>query len=217
MHKSLLTLFLLTATLLLSACGNPASKGDTQARLGYLAMNQRQFETARDHFETALSLGVQREPLSQVHTALGNALTELDRFEEAVEQHEKALEQEPRYHEAWVNLGVTYRLMGEFDQAESCYLKALEIQPEYPELHASLGALYLYKDDPEKALVHLKKSIELDDRIPVTWSNLAVVQAALGQHEQAENSFVKAVSLGYHNGPAVKKLLQEYRDADGAN
>jgi tetratricopeptide (TPR) repeat protein len=118
-------------------------RGDRAADRGIALYQQRDYEAALRALDTALSAGVFRYPLEQLYTIRGNMLNELNRFEEAVSAHRKALEINPQLHEAWVNLGIVYRLMGDYEHAEICYLRALEIAPNYAELHASVGALYI--------------------------------------------------------------------------
>ncbi|MEM9163276.1 MAG: tetratricopeptide repeat protein, partial [Cyanobacteria bacterium P01_F01_bin.4] len=117
------------------------ASGDEHLEAGAVAYDEGNLAEAATQVEAALKLGVTDYDLDQAHTILGNIYTDLDRYEDAIAQHQKALALNKQNHEAWVNLGVTYRLLGNYPEAENAYQKALALNPDYPELHASLGAL----------------------------------------------------------------------------
>ncbi|HEV8265730.1 MAG TPA: tetratricopeptide repeat protein [Gemmatimonadales bacterium] len=186
-------------------------RGDRAAERGIALYHQRDYQAAVGALDTALAAGVSRYPLEQVYTILGNTLNELNRFEEAVSAHRKALEINPTFHEAWVNLGIVYRLKGDYEQAEICYLRALEIAPNYAELHASLGALYIFKDEAHKAVSSLERAIQLDRQLPVAHANLAIAYAMTGKFDAAESALRRAIVLGYRNGPKVRERIDALR------
>ena len=206
---------LIAATLTICAPGRPAfgqargspGRGDGAASRGIALYEQRQYEAAAVALDTAIAGGVSKYSLEQVYTILGNTLNELNRFEEAIAAHRKAIDINPRFHEAWVNLGVVYRLRGDYEQAEACYLKALAIAPNYAQLHASLGALYIFKDEPAKAVPSLERAIALDQQLPVAHANLAIAYAMAGKFDEAESALRRAIVLGYRNGPTVRARI----------
>ena len=188
------------------AGGSPGI-GDGAAGRGIALYELRHYEAALLALDTAIAGGVSKYPLEQVYTILGNTLNELNRFEEAIAAHRKAIDINPQYHEAWVNLGIVYRLKGDYEQAEACYLKALVIAPNYAQLHASIGALYVFKDEPDKAVSSLERAIALDQQLPVAHANLAIAYAMAGKFDRAESELRRAIVLGYRNGPTVRARI----------
>ena len=182
-------------------------RGDRLADRGIALFEQRDYQAALLALDSALAAGVSRHPLEHVYTIRGNALNELNRFDEAIAAHRKAVEINPQFHEAWVNLGVVYRLQGDYDQAEACYLKALAIEPNYAVLHASLGALYIFKDEPAKGISSLERAVALDRQLPLAHANLAIAYATTGRFDEAESELRRAVVLGYRNGPLVRERI----------
>ena len=189
--------------------------GDRDARRGYRLLLDRKFKNAASALEKALEKGLQKEKAEIVHTCLGNAYNELDRFEEAIAQHKKALDVNPKFHKAWVNLGICHRLTGKFDEAEKCYKKALELKPDYAELWASMGALYIHQGKYDEAVKVLRKSVSLDKNVAVAWSNLSLALASVGDFDEADKCLKKAVVLGYRNGPLVQKRINALRSMSG--
>jgi Flp pilus assembly protein TadD len=170
-------------------------------------MLKRDFARAAEFFERAIEEGLRGDSLAEAHTALGNALSELGRLDEARKEHEQALEIDPNQHQAWVNLGVVHRLQGDLDEAERCYREALRIAPEYAELHASLGALHIFRDEPERAIDALRHSISLNPQLPIAHANLAMALAMVGDFPGAESTLRHAVVLGYPNAAAVRERI----------
>jgi tetratricopeptide (TPR) repeat protein len=218
MSRNLIALQI-AATLTICVASEPAlgqaprgqGKGDRAADRGIALYNDGDYHAAALALDSALAAGLSKYPREQIYTILGNSLNELDRFDEAIGAHRKAIAINARYHEAWVNLGIVYRLQGDYEQAESCYLKALALAPNYAELHASLGALYIFKDEPKKAILSLRRAIALNRQLPVAHANLALASAMNGEFEEAEASLKRAIALGYKNGPTVQGRIDELK------
>ncbi len=57
---------------------------------------------------------------------LGNALSQMNRAQDAAEQFRKAIELKPDYAEAWANLAAAYGDLGRWDQAIAAANNALK-------------------------------------------------------------------------------------------
>jgi tetratricopeptide (TPR) repeat protein len=176
---------------------------------------QRKFADAIQELEEGLSRPLRVYTRAEVLTAIGNCYNELGQFEESLAYHDRAIEEDPHDHRAYVNKGVVYRLMGDYDQAASLYSKALELAPDYPELHASMGALAIYQDDPQTAVDHLERAVELDDTLAVAHSNLAVAYATVGRFDDAEKELKAAIVRGYHQPEVVRERIERLRSSSG--
>lgn len=186
-------------------------KGDPHVRRGSEAYQQGNFEDSIQEFQLALSQGVSRYPVEEVYTMLGNAYQETNLYDAAFAAHKKAIEINPNYHKAWVNIGIVYRLTGDLDEAERCYKKAISIHPKYAELHASLGALYIFRGDHRKAIQALEKSIALDPQLAVAHANLALALAQEGKFDAAYTALRQAVLLGYRRGKTIQERIDNLK------
>jgi tetratricopeptide (TPR) repeat protein len=54
-----------------------------------------------------------------------------NKFKEAIEAYEKALEIKPDYYEAYYGIGVAYASSNKFKEAIKAYKKAIEIKPSH--------------------------------------------------------------------------------------
>jgi tetratricopeptide (TPR) repeat protein len=115
---------------------------------------------------------------------LGDALTTLGRWDQAVGAYRNSVEIEPNSLEAQDHLGFALYQLGEYDEAIAAYRKALEVSPNSDVVNFHLGdALWargrvqpLQKDieaDLDAAVNCYRRSIELNP------NNLEVCQKAL--------------------------------------
>jgi Flp pilus assembly protein TadD len=192
---------------LLGACTLLPSAGGRQAQRGLAAYQSEDYVVAVRELEGAIATGVSDYDPAVLYTLLGNTYASLDRYEDAIATHQKALQVNPHYTEAWVNLGIAYRLQGDLKNAEDSYQKALDIDPDYPELHASLGALYIFQNDPERAIASLQHSLDLEPKLTVAHSNLALAYAMVGDFQDAETQLKQATDLGYTNAGVIQARI----------
>src|SRR6267142_2636800 len=87
---------------------------------------------------------------------LPNTLDELlarsGRNDEARQAFQQALERDPTYARAWVNLGVLHARTGEMEEARRCYGQALEADPSCHSAHLKLANLLARESRWEEAL-----------------------------------------------------------------
>jgi Flp pilus assembly protein TadD len=194
--------------------GPPPSGPDAanaHAQQGMKAFGAENYVLAAQELELALAGQVTAYRREDLYTTLGTTYYELDRYDEAIAAHKKALDLNPNFHQAWVNLGIVYRIISDFDQAENSYKQALRINPNYPELHASLGVLYIVRDEPDKAIASLQKALTLHPQLAVAHGNIALAYAMIGQFDKAESSLRQAAALGYKEVPTMRKRIDNLK------
>ncbi len=101
---------------------------DSWYNLGWLQRQARAFEDALASYQQALDLGV--AGAEEVHLNRAVILSDfLHRPEEAMKELEAALERNPNYVPALLNLGNLHEDFGDREQAKDAYARALEIAP----------------------------------------------------------------------------------------
>lgn len=116
------------------------------------AMQQKKWDVA----EAALLPLAEKNPkLSGVYVNLGIVYRNKGDNEKAAAAFNNAITANAKNVDAYNQLAVLKREMGDFLAAESLYQKALGVWPFYPEGHKNLAILYdLYLGKPEQALPH---------------------------------------------------------------
>ena len=92
----------------------------------------------------------------------GYAYGEIEEFELALADHERALEVEPNVY-SYNNRAWIYRVQGEYDLALESYQSGIELDPTYPNFYWGLGNLYDDLEDFEQAMENYCQYIELTD------------------------------------------------------
>ncbi|QDT17872.1 tetratricopeptide repeat protein [Alienimonas californiensis] len=121
--------------------------------------------------EPALRACLAKEPTHpEAHFHLADALFRTGRPDAAAERYRAATEHDPRYLEAWVQLGCVRASGGEHRSAAAAFRTALEIHGDLPEAHFHL-AESLHALGDEGAEPHYRAYLAHDDRGP--WAQLA--------------------------------------------
>ena len=83
---------------------------------------------------------------------LGVELLNQGRYQEALAQHEKALELNPRLPETMSNLGTVYARLKDYDQAIRWYQMALKHNPQNPKIYVNLFNIFQEMGKEEEAI-----------------------------------------------------------------
>lgn len=96
----------------------------------------------------------------QVRT--GNYRLEDGLFEDAIQQFETALEQNPEHPGAHLGLAITFLQTGRFEEAIAQFDQVLSLDPRMAVAHANRGIAWDRSGEYEKALADYRTALELD-------------------------------------------------------
>jgi tetratricopeptide (TPR) repeat protein len=135
---------------------------------------------------------------------LGVIYSDMDRLDEAESAFETALELNPNYTEAALNLAVTYNERGKFDKARRVYNDAMSrsrrgaapLDPfakgKLANMHADLGGVYasaaMYEDaarEFERALELCPHFVDIRTRLGHVYRDMGKPKAAIEQYDRA--------------------------------
>lgn len=135
---------------------------------------------------------------------------------------EKALELNPRYTEASLNLAVTYNDLGEFKRAQEVFTVAAQIAHPDPNMidpyiagklaneHFKLGNMYLEFNMNDEAIGEYQKAVKLHPKLADVHTKLGIALRNKGKTEEAIVHFVKAKVINQGYGPAWVQLGLSY-------
>src|SRR4030043_199512 len=129
--------FILTTMLLASLLGCGGDSADKYTQEGFVYFQQQKYDEAIASYEKAIKL----EPkAAAAYNMMGmayrfkyNQLGNPELRDKEMAAFKKAMEVDPRFWVAMVNLGATYYYMGDKAKAAPLFKKALEINPSHPE------------------------------------------------------------------------------------
>ncbi len=110
--------------------------------------------------------------------------------EAARRAYRRALEIDPDFADAYVNLGRLLYESGDVDGALSLYREALRCDPVDALTHFNMGLALEDAGDAETARAHYGRALEIDPKFADAHFNLARVLERLGQREQALRHFM---------------------------
>lgn len=139
--------------------------------LGREHYEKREYDKAEHFLARVIAQGGNR--FADVHNMMGVVHHDKGRLEEAQEEFLRALDLNPHYTEAALNLAVTYNDLGEYDKAQQVYRTAIARDVRGPDdvdgfakgkianLHAELAQAYLDVGMPNEAIQEYRNAIRL--------------------------------------------------------
>jgi tetratricopeptide (TPR) repeat protein len=179
------------------------------------AFRANDYKTARACFNKLLEHGLK---FADVHNMLGVIDYSNGDYASAVENLKKAIELNPSYTEARLNLSIVLNDTGEYPDAAKAFEQARAVA--YPgagkvdpfikgrlaNLHAQLGDLYhgmgLYDD----AMKEYSVALALREDFPDVRTNLGVLYRDMGLHDQAIEEFRRVRQTHPHYNEATIQL-----------
>lgn len=108
-------------------------------------------------------------------------LFEEGKYEEAIDQLDQAIEQDPNAKKAYVLRGASYDSIGQYDQAIADYTRAIEIDPEFVAAYNNRGSVYITLEQHDKGLPDLNKAVELNPKNANSYYNRAMIHTFLAK------------------------------------
>jgi adenylate cyclase len=133
-----------------------------------------------------------------------------ERFEEALEQHRKALQLDP--FSLIININNAEGLVeaGRYSEGINQALKTLAINPDFALGHYNLGQYYVHGSEFEKAVVEFKKTLEIIPGFSWALASLGHVYALMGRKAEATKSLeeLREASKRNYISPALVGLVE---------
>ncbi len=141
----------------------------------------------------------------------GYSLTELSRFDEALEAYDQAIALKPDHAQAWARKGRTLRLLERYEDALICYNRALDIDPKFAWAWNGKGIIMERLGRLEQALECFDIARTLNPNDVWYWYNHADALQTLGRYEEAIPLLQHGIQLDAAHPNSWGKLGQIYR------
>lgn len=122
----------------------------------------------------------------------GAELLQQGRPEEAITEFQRAVEVDPEYAAAHLNLGYAYDRQGQIEEAVAEYRKAIELEPGNVFAHNNLGVLYNKKGLYDEAIAEFEKALRLDPVNATVLRNLENAKKNKATVQEREKRFAQA-------------------------
>ena len=134
-------------------------------------------------------------PNPVAENALGGELLEAGRFEEAATHLRQAVALDPKYADAYENLGLALRKLGRWKEAESAYRRAIQIAPRDALARNNLGFLLIKRGRLAEAEKQLKLAMKLQPSLHLAFANYGECLERQGRRREAVVPLRNAVRL----------------------
>lgn len=153
----------------------------TRQALAEIYLAQGRMELAESHFKFLLDTA----PSAAAHLGMAECDKQQYRFDEALENHKKAVQLEPGSFKALTSLGELALQMGDLDLGIRSLKSALHIERGHAELQGLLAKAALQKGDKKEAVFALRMQLTLDPNDAYASYTLATQLRSLGEYKEA--------------------------------
>lgn len=186
---------------LTKALANSPQDSETQYFLGLVRYKQNR----NDEALAALKQSIQLKETPEAHYYLGEVYDRLDRDKEALAEYNKAVALNPRYREAWFDLGAANYNRGRYEEAINSYSQAIKLENDNAEAHANLADVYRQLKQYAKAEGEYQLATVLYERMPKEkvsaielaelYSRYGFVLGRLSKWNSAITTLTKAITI----------------------
>ena len=127
-------------------------------------------------------------------------------FEKASETLVRVVKLEPKNHEAFYFLGLSYGYIGNKDKSHEALLRSAELDGNNPDYLGDLGVSFFNQGDKEKALGLMDTAQKMDVNNPYRYSSRAYIKAAIDDVDGAILDYEKCIALDGEDSIAINNL-----------
>jgi tetratricopeptide (TPR) repeat protein len=197
---------ILSVILAVLAVGQDCQETQARARRAY---EQRQYEASAQDFARAVTACGASAPLL---LALGQAQLLAQRPADAIESLDRIQTDKPEYVPALKVKAKALYLLARDAEAEDTLKRALARAPNDAEIPYSLGRIYYQQSRHTEAAEMFRRATAMDARDYKAWDNLGLASEALGDVAQAQQHYLKAISLVYKDHPEYDVVYANFAD-----
>ena len=192
----------------LSKClkAEPLQSGLWEILGGALEILER-FEEALSAYDQAISYDSNR---GAAYRCKGVLLVRLQKFVEADDVLNKALELDDTDPTTWFWLGAKHNFALELDDAEHCFSKATELKPDWGQAWVNLASVLANLGRHRRALMYYEKGLELSPDDVNGLRLFAQTLIELQHEDEAERMLKKAIGLSPNDSKTWANLATLY-------
>ncbi|MCW4468365.1 tetratricopeptide repeat protein [Flavobacterium sp. MFBS3-15] len=123
-------------------------------------------------------------------------LERLKRYKDAIECYNITMELDDPTSYALLRVGKCHERLGDHEKALKFYLRTVHEDPLLDKAWIAITDFYIRRKNFQKALYYVNKAIGIDNENKLYWKRYAIINRALGFHEEAEEGYRKAVEFG---------------------
>lgn len=178
--------------------------------IGAAHFSTQNYQQAVTWLKKATYAPARREFKSVIHTIMGDAYYQLDRWESAAEAYDAAIKLDPNNATALNNYAYYLSVRGEkLNEAKLMSKKSLDIEPENPSFLDTYGWILYQNELYDDAKIYIQKAIDAGGGSAEVYEHLGDVNEKLNNLDEAKLWWKKALELEPTRTYLQKKLGHE--------
>jgi tetratricopeptide (TPR) repeat protein len=153
-----------------------------------------------------------RKNLAEQNYLAGLQNLDQNRYKDAVEAFDRAIELNPDYMLAYANKAYTLTNLGEYEKALQAVNRVLEIDPDYAWALGQRGKIYNDMKEYHKALIDLDKAIEMDSNDKYAYANKSYALGEIGEYEKSIQAINRVLEIDPDYAWAYNQRARLYID-----
>lgn len=159
-------------------------------------------------FEMSANVRTIRHAIS--NNKMGVVFLRLNLVEDAIEEFKLAIAHNPKFIEAYTNLGKAYVAAGEYYKAIAILNQALRINAKYPDIYNILALAYLMAGNYHEAYTAVERSLEINPNYYDAMINkLLILVELIRTIEPDSDEFLSAKSLMQETSSRLTEVLKD--------
>jgi tetratricopeptide (TPR) repeat protein len=146
-------------------------------------------------FETPRAIATSGELTALDYTSRGATYERLQRYNEALADHNRAIRLDPNLALAYLNRGATYQRLQRFVEALADYTHAIQRDPTYALAYSNRGATYEKLQRYDEALMEYTRAIQLRPTFVRAYVGRGNTYAGLRHYDEALADYTHAIEL----------------------
>lgn len=161
--------------------------------------------------------GGDSDELANTYYNLGNAYSELERFEDAVEAYANSWRLDSDFSAAGYNLMRVYIFLEKYDEAEQLLNELLEEEPRNTIVLEAAGYLFHKRGDYDSALRYYNRVISTDSVNSNALYNTFLIYRSQGEQKAALDQLFKYLELNKDDYASLAVLASLYEELEQKN
>ncbi|CAD8126605.1 unnamed protein product [Paramecium sonneborni] len=156
---------------------------------------------------------------SDIYFNLGNALKNLNRYQDAIICYDEAIKLNPNFSEAFNNKGNALKNLNRYQDAIICYDEAIKLNPNFSEAFNNKGNALKNLNRYQDAIICYDEAIKLNPNFSEAFNNKGNALKNLNRYQDAIICYDEAIKLNpnyseaFNNKGNALKNLNRYQDA----
>ena len=133
-------------------------------------------------------------------------------LDQAIAAFRQAIALNPKFPDAYSNLGGALNEKGDLDEAIAAFRQAIALNPNLPEAHGNLGSVLKNRGEPDETIAACRAALILKPNYPEACVNLGAALKDKGELDAAIAAFRQAIVLNPNSPEAHGSLADVLKD-----